>query len=303
MGREFKDLQKVSENIISEDISKRVDDINLRNDDLTETPSEKPYSVGLYDIDSALGYFLDEVLKLTVVENNETIKVPIIYGSPERWQSMKKQGYYRDGKSKLVLPLIMYRKTDISKNDAMIFPRLEQLYYISAKKWDSKNKYDKFTAFNKVLDGRNKDNWQLSTDRYALTSIPNYVIINYEGIIWTSFVEQMNKLIEKIQFKDNTYWGDPKKFKFRTEVGPFDASVELNTESERMVKSNFTISLYGYILPEDVDGKLTTRVSLSPKKIAFNTEYVLGDTSFSPLTLGIPRQILEYFNVFNPDNL
>lgn len=302
MGREFTDLPKVSENIVFEDISKRIADINLRQDDLTETPAEKPYSVGLYDIDEALGYFLDEVLKPTVIENNQSIQVPVIYGSPERWQSMKKQGYYRDGKSKLILPLIMYRKTNISRNDAMYFPRLDQLYYVSAKKWDNKNKYDKFSVLTKK-DGRTNDNWQSSTDRYALTSIPNYVIISYEGVVWTSFVEQMNKLIEKITFKDNTYWGDPKKFKFRTEVESFDTAVELNTETERMVKANFTMTLYGYILPEDIDGKLTTRTALSPKKIFFDIEHILGETGVSPIIPGVLPIIPEYFNIFNPDNV
>lgn len=280
MGRGFQDLPKVTENIISEDVSQRIN--NIRQDDLTETPTEKPYSVGLYDVDESLGYFFDEILKPTVVENGETIKVPVIYGSPERWQSMKKQGFYRDAKSKLVLPLIMYRKTNITRNDAMYFPRLDQLYYISAKKWDSKNKYDKFTVLNRK-DGRIINDWQNSTDRYALTSIPNYVIINYEGVIWTSFTEQMNKLIEKITFKEGTYWGDPKKFKFRTEVDGFDIAVELATDTERMVKTNFTMTLYGYLLPEEIDDKLTTRVSLSPKKIIFDIEHILGEDLNSPV--------------------
>lgn len=275
MGRGFQDLPKVSENIVKEDLNKRVSAENLRTDDVSETPAEKPYSVGLYDIDEALGFFFDEVLKPTVIQGGETIPVPVIYGSPERWSTMRKQGYFRDGKSKLVLPLIMYRKTNISRNDAMYFPRLEQLYYISAKKWDNKNKYDNFSVLTGASE-RLKTGWQNETDRYALTSIPNYVIINYEGVIWTAFVEQMNKLIEKITFKEGTYWGDEKKFKFRTEVDGFDTAVELNTDSERMVKANFTMTLYGYLLPEEIDGKLTTRVALSPKRITFNIEEIVG---------------------------
>jgi len=131
MARSFADIQTVSENVVQEDISKRVDAENMRNDDAVETPAEKPYSVGLYDIDEALGFFFDEVLKPTVVQGGETIPVPAIYGSPERWATMRKQGFFRDGKSKLVLPLIMYRKTNITRNDAMYFPRLDQLYYLS----------------------------------------------------------------------------------------------------------------------------------------------------------------------------
>jgi len=275
MARSFNDLPKATENVIQEDITKRVQPENLRNDDATETPAEKPYSVGLYDIDEALGFFLNEVLKPTVVQGGETIPVPVIYGSPERWATMKKQGFFRDGKSKLILPLIMYRKTNITRNEQMYFPRLEQLYYISAKKWDNKNKYDKFSVLTGINE-RLKTDWQNQTDRYALSSIPNYVIINYEGVIWTAFVEQLNKIIEKITFKEGTYWGDEKKFKFRTEVDGFDTAVELTTDTERMVKANFTMTLYGYLLPEEIDGKLTTRISLAPKKVVFGFEEVLS---------------------------
>ena len=275
MGRVFADLPRISENIIREDIAKRINNENLRMDDTTETPAEKPYSVGLYDIDEALGYFFDEVIQPTVIEGGKTIQVPVIYGSPERWSSMKQQGYYRDGKSKLVLPLIMYRRTNIARNENMYFPRLDQLHYVSAKKWDNKNKYDNFSILTK-RDGRVEQGWQASTDRYALTSIPNYVIITYEGIIWTSFIEQMNPIIEKITFKDTTYWGDPDKFKFRTEIDNFDTAVELNTDAERLVRTNFSMTLYGYILPEEIDGKLTTRLSLSPKRIVFGIEEIVS---------------------------
>jgi hypothetical protein len=300
MSRSFANIPKVSENVVQEDLTKRVSAENMRLDDINETPSFKPYSVALYDIDEALGFFFNEVLKPTVVQGGETISVPAIYGSPERWATMRRQGFFRDGKSKLILPLIMYRKTNITRNDAMYFPRLDQLYYISAKKWDNKNKYDNFSVLTGI-DARLKKGWQNQTDRYALTSIPNYVIINYEGIVWTAFVEQMNKLIEKIQFKESTYWGDPKKFKFRTEIDGFDTAVELNTDAERMVKANFTMTLYGYLLPEEIDGKLTTRVSLSPKKLVFGVEEILDE--FTGIT---PQQIISPtpdFNVWNPDNI
>lgn len=238
-----------------EDLNKRVQ--QRRMDD----SPEKPYFVGLYDIDEALGYYFNNVLKPTVVENNEIVQVPTLYGSPERWSAMTQFGAYRDNKGKLILPLIMYRKTNVAKNENLLFPRVDQLYYVSALKWDAKNRYDNFNfRFN---------NKKITTDRYALTSLPNYVNISYECIVWTSFVEQMNKLIEKIQFSDFTYWGDPDKFKFRIVLEAFDTAVELNVDTERMVKSTFNVTLYGYILPEDFNSKLTTRVTLSPKKIVF----------------------------------
>jgi len=268
MGTEFKERAPLVENVVSQDVSARINPENLRQDDSTETKAEKNYSVGLFDIDEALGYFFNNVLKPTVIQEGQVIPVPVIYGSPERWSTMKQQGYFRDGKSKLVLPLIMYRRVSVGRNESLYFPRLKQLYYISSRKWDSKNKYSDYQLLPKLknnLDSRT----ETGTDRYSLTYLPNHIIINYEGIIWTAFNEQLNKLIEKIAFHDGTYWGDPNKFKFKTEVDGFDTAVELNTGNERLVKCNFSITLYGYILPEEVQGKLTTNIGLSPKKIIF----------------------------------
>ena len=78
------------------------------------------YSVGFYQIDDAIKYYFDNVIKPTVIEDEEMIAVPTIYGSPERWKAMQRDGYYRDPKGKVILPLIMYRRTSIAKNDAIL---------------------------------------------------------------------------------------------------------------------------------------------------------------------------------------
>ena len=45
----------------------------------------KNISVGLMDIDAAIMYHFNNVIKPTVIENDETIKVPLMYSNPERW--------------------------------------------------------------------------------------------------------------------------------------------------------------------------------------------------------------------------
>lgn len=263
------------------------DDLNLRVEQTRqdEPTNEKNYSVGLYDIDEALGFFFKNVLKPTILENSEIIQVPVLYGSPERWSAMTSFGAFRDNKGKLILPLIMYRKTNMAKNDQLVFPRVDQLYYLSARKFDSKDRYDDFAAkrmdnhthdiFQQGIDRNKLHNFSLGsrknnkTDKFALTALPNYVNITYECVVWTPFIEQMNKLIEKIQFSDYSFYGDPNKFKFRIILEPFDTAVELVVDTERMVKSTFGVTLYGYILSEDFNAKSTTRISLAPKKVIF----------------------------------
>ena len=54
-----------------------------------EPTGDKKFSVGIKDIDEAIMYYFNNVLKLTVFQNNATVLVPIIYGSPERFRLVK----------------------------------------------------------------------------------------------------------------------------------------------------------------------------------------------------------------------
>ena len=72
-------------------------------------------SITLKDIDSAVLYYLSEELNLAVESNGETIKVPIIYGSGERWKTVQADGYYRDKNGRIQTPLIKFKRTSIEK--------------------------------------------------------------------------------------------------------------------------------------------------------------------------------------------
>ena len=39
---------------------------------------------------------MENVIKPTVMQNGVVQKVPIYYGSPERWAQVQKEGYFRD---------------------------------------------------------------------------------------------------------------------------------------------------------------------------------------------------------------
>ena len=75
----------------------------------------KPFSVGIKDIDESIMYYFDNVIKPYVIQNGERIAVPVIYGSPERWKSFQKDGYYRDLKGSIMSPIIMFKRDSITK--------------------------------------------------------------------------------------------------------------------------------------------------------------------------------------------
>ena len=46
--------------------------------------------------------------------------------------------------------------------------------------------------------------------------------LNYVQIVWTPYIEEMNKIIETINFSEGRYWGEPNKFKFLSSIDSFE---------------------------------------------------------------------------------
>jgi hypothetical protein len=107
-------------------------------------------SVSLMDMDSTIMYYFENVIKPTVVENGETVKVPIMYSSPERWSAIQKTGFMRDSKRQVILPVIAFRRTGMEKDDTMsvdkMDPEVPKLHYSFERKYNANNRYDNFTV-------------------------------------------------------------------------------------------------------------------------------------------------------------
>ena len=64
----------------------RGEQTSFRND------TTKPFTLGFKEIDEAIFYYMENVIKPTVQQNGVVQKVPVIYGSPERWKQIQKDG-------------------------------------------------------------------------------------------------------------------------------------------------------------------------------------------------------------------
>ena len=229
------------------------------------------YSVGFYQIDDAIKYYFDNVIKPTVIEDEEMIAVPIVYGSPERWKAIQRDGYYRDPKGKVILPLLMYRRTSIAKNESIPTSAMDannpQLFYTFQKKYNTRNKYDKFS----VLQGISP-----SQEFYNII-MPKYVTLTYEAIVFTEYLEQMNKIVEAIHYSEGAYWGDEEKFKFRCNIESFDNAVEMDAAGDRLVKTTFNMTFLGYIIPDSINKEINMEdpnpvSSYSPSSVFISAE-------------------------------
>ena len=236
------------------------------------TDDVKNLSVGIMDMDSAIMYYFNEVIKPEVEVNKEKVKVPCIYASPERWNAISKQGFLRDKKKQIIVPLIAFKRTGMSRNDNMPIDKLDandpKIFYTFQKRYSQQNRFDKFSVQKGLEPNR----------EYYNVSMPDYMNLTYEFTIWTSYIEQMNKIVEKINYSDGSYWGEPGKMKFKSSIESFSDASQI--DGEKLIQTTFSVNLYGYILPETFDSKTTTQKYLTPKKLIVreSTEKTIVDS-------------------------
>jgi len=236
----------------------------------------KEFTVGLEDIDSALIYYFENVIRPTVYQNGQRIAVPIIYGSPERWKAVQKDGYYRDKDGRIMMPLILFKRDTITKNRS-IANKLDannpNLYTSWQKSYDKKNFYSNFNLLNN----------RVQTKQFVANVVPDYVDLSYSVVVQTYYIEQLNKIVEAINYASDAYWGDPERFKFRAQIDSFNTVNETTQGEERSVRSTFTINMYGYIIPDIVQKDLNSiKKYNSRSKIIFSMETTSNPEIFMP---------------------
>ena len=231
----------------------------------------KPFSLGLKENDEAIVYYMENVIKPTVLQNGVIQKVPIYYGSPERWAQVQKEGYFRDLKGKIMMPVITYKRVSVEKNRTIAnkidanYPNNVQLFQ---KPYSIKNQYDNFNILNNRIPKK---------ESYAVV-MPDYVTLTYDFIISTYYVEQMNKIVEAMNYASDSYWGNKERFQFNARIDSYATTVELVTAGNRLVKTNFSLKLNGYLIPDTIQKELA-----SVKKISNSTQLIFNMETVSKI--------------------
>ena len=239
--------------------------ISAKNDNVRD------YKIGIQDFDEAIFYYFNNVINPTVIQNNTKIKVPVLAGTPENWKAVQTDGYYRDSNGKLLAPLIMIKRKSVTQNrglgnklDGNVVKNLQ----LFQKKYSKRNVYSNFATLN----NRNPET------EYIASITPDYVTVEYDCVVWTYFIEQMNGLVESINFASRTYWGDPTKFQFYSSIETFDESLTYEVGEDRAVKNTFSITLNGYIIPDSVNKDLAAMNRVyGVSQIVFGLETTSGD--------------------------
>lgn len=274
----------------------------------------KRFNVGLRDIDETIIYYFNNVIRPSVMQNGNKVNVPILYGSPERWAAVQKDGFYRDKNGKIMTPLIMFKRDSIEKNRNLgnkLDGNSPSNFGIFKKNFSKKNVYDRFS----VVTNREP------IEEYYGVIIPDYVSLSYSCVIFTDYIEQMNKIVEAINFASDSYWGDPEKFSFRAMIDNYTTSTELAQGQDRAVKTNFNINMIGHIVSDSINASIAgmnkfyskssvtfglevagtlEELSARARTAEADTAYRFFDQGTTGVQrFGMTREQIEYLNVNN----
>ena len=254
--------------------------LNVRRDKDTE----KNFTVRLIDIDTAIFTHVDKIINIHVLDNGTNIKLPIHYASPEKWNAIQKDGVLRDQQGKIQLPVMIFRRTGFSKNTGLMTLN-RHLTYPVLKKYNDKNKYDKFSILNGHI---------AETNQVFAVTLPDHINVSYEFTCWCEYIEQLNTVIQKINFACEEYWGDPKRFKFRVYSSDFTFTTENSEGSDRIVKSSFDLNVKSYLLEETFENRSqTVNRFLTPRSVRIGTE-IVSSKQLEELESDINKKPFDY---------
>lgn len=188
----------------------------------------------------------------------------------ERWASVQLNGIYRDSRGQIQYPMIMYKRTSVQRSRQIGInkiqadnPRITRTFSI---KYNRNNRYNDFSGM---------PNRQL-TRQYVTVVVPDYVTLQYNLIIWAEQMTQMNKLIEVINYYSNSYWGNH-KLKFKALIEDFNNNIQLDLDGQRIIKTQCTLTLNGYIIPDTYIKHLNYSKKISISKVGMDVE--VGNTN------------------------
>jgi len=237
---------------------------NRGNDVSTKGDRAKDVSVSIMDIDTAIIKYIEDKIKPSAIQDGNRIQVPVLYGFPERWASIQEKGYLREYSGRFIAPAIIIKRDSMEANRTLgtkIDANNPKNLFAFETSYTKKNQYDNFAALT------NRD----PIKEFKLVVMPEYVTLVYSGVIFTNHLEQNNKIIEAFKYAENTYWGESGRFQFRARIDSFTTSTEYAVSEDRTTRTNFTITLNGYILPDTVNKEASY-----PKKYLSRAQVIFG---------------------------
>jgi|TARA_R110000823_G_scaffold5573_4_gene21995 hypothetical protein len=265
-------LNKTYSSFSKDQVTNRANEVR-RDTDTIKTPA-----CTIYDVDYAIISYLRDVVQPTVTEDGNVIDVPIMYANGEKWSAVQKHGYMRDAAGKLMAPLISIKRNSLTERDQLkkldvnLNPSGNAMVMHNA--FSKQNRYDRFGVLTNAQ--RSKE--------YYITAVPEFIDVTYDLLLWTSYTDQLNSIIEQIMPTGGFAWGTT--WKFNTQIDDYSFETMNNIGEDRLVRATMPLRTQATLLLENELRASTVQKSFSVKKVLFKSEYSSdefpGETQHAP---------------------
>lgn len=250
-------------------------------------------SCGVEDLDRAMFELFDKQIPLFYDLHGEKKRVPVIFATGERFAILKRKKPITDRNGTLILPLVSITRGAIDNVPQKGIANNQMFPHVITKRLSRKDlEYRQLNNHEGLrnINGKDEENDpdlslkpRLTKNIIETIEMPavKYFSSTYEISIWSSFTQQMNKLIEAIMSSytlnpgqqlrlesDKGYWFSA----FVDSALSQDTNYADFTDAERYIKYNMTINATGYIIAPNIEGgKTALRSFMSAPEVSFDS--------------------------------
>jgi hypothetical protein len=236
-----------------------------RDDDTIKTPK-----CTIYDVDNAIMSYISDIIQPQIIENNNVISVPVIYANGEKWAQIRERGYMYDNGDKLMTPAIVLKRNSITERDMLKKldvnwnPETDSNYARNTLTFENpyskRNRYDRFSVIQGTRPRR----------ELYVSSVPEYVDVSYDLLLWAEYTEQLNSIVEQIMPTGGFAWGTT--WKFPTFIQDYTFETSSTPGEDRIVRATLPLTVKATLLMPYELRRSTLQKRYSIKRVVFGSE-------------------------------
>jgi hypothetical protein len=236
-----------------------------RDNDTIRTPK-----CTIYDVDNAIMSYVSDIIQPQIIENNNIIPVPVIYANGEKWAQIRARGYMYDHGDKLMTPAIVLKRNSITERDTLKKldvnwnPETDNEYARNTLTFENpytkRNRYDRFSVLQGTRPRR----------ELYVSSIPEYVDVSYDLLLWAEYTEQLNSIVEQIMPNGGLAWGTT--WKFPAYIQDYTFETMSSPGEDRIVRATLPLTVKATLLMPFELRRSTLQKRYSIKRVVFGSE-------------------------------
>lgn len=236
-----------------------------RDNDTIKTPK-----CTIYDVDNAIISYLSDIVQLQIIENNNIVPVPVIYANGEKWAQIRERGYMYDSGDKLMTPAAVVKRNSITERDMLKKldvnwnPEGDNDYARNTLTFENpyskRNRYDRFSVLQNTRPRR----------ELYVSTVPEYVDVSYDLLLWAEYTEQLNSMIEQIMPLGGFAWGTT--WKFPTFIQDYTFETSSTPGEDRIVRASLPLTVKATLLMPYELRRSSLQKRYSIKRVVFGSE-------------------------------